>query len=70
MIWALYLTLATLGEDATSALNRRWTALRADAERGDLNISTAIYAGLAVTIGAVIVAAITAFVRNKISLLR
>jgi hypothetical protein len=67
MIWTLYLALTTTLTRAGHLLAERLAALRAQPERGDLNISTAIFAALAVTLGLVIVAAITTAVENHLA---
>lgn len=62
LLWTLYLTATDLGRGA----RRRLADLSGDRERGDMNISKAIYAALAVTLGGILVGAITLAVNNRI----
>lgn len=49
-----------------AALHTRYTQVARGRERGDVNIQYVIYAALAVTLGVLIAAAITAYVNNKL----
>lgn len=62
LLWTLYLAAADLRD--------RYARLAAQPDRGDMNISKAIYAALAVGLGAVLVAAITAAVSSRVGAIK
>lgn len=66
LLWTLYLVAA----DLRGAVRDRYTRLAAQPDRGDMNISKAIYAALAVGLGAVLVAAITAAVSSRVGAIK
>lgn len=66
LFWTLYLASADIGHAARA----RWARLTAQPEAGDMNISKAIYAALAVGLGAILVAAITAAVTARTTLIK
>lgn len=62
LFWTLYLAVHDVGKSTRA----RYQRLAAQPERGDMNISKAVYAVLAVALGAVLVAAITAAVTGRL----
>jgi len=63
VMWTIYLGLNTL----ITRVGQRLHQLRAQPERGDLNLSTAIWAGVATTLALGIAAAITVAVNNHLA---